>query len=320
MDKLGQSVESANRLTGGRGLPASSASKSISNQSFCMPTPPAWPQRPQRQRPWRLGDLPVGIAGGQISIEQALIAAGVNLLLPFSPAFCFAVIVCLSLEYKILWLAGGPPSCSGCQPAVSILYQPAGLCWKPWPGLDFLFLLDQAKRRGFIFGVKPCSFEEGCFLRIDSVTRHADHADHVCHDDHDDHVRHAHYEKKRIFGLNSRLKEAAVGSSLRDLFHRRPDHFRICSSRFIPCRSAAAGVLLSLRSADAFVVGFQRGYHVALADANDSHSALPLQRQRTTRAAGPELVRLRCALVRCSGGEVGSGGSAGGELLQLVGL
>ena len=46
--------------------------------------------------------------GGQISIEQALIAAGVNLLLPFGPAFCFDVIVCFSLEYKILGLAGGP--------------------------------------------------------------------------------------------------------------------------------------------------------------------------------------------------------------------
>ncbi len=61
-----------------------------------------------RQRPSRLGDLLVGIAVGQISIEQALIAAGVNLLLPFGPAFCFAVIVCFSLEYKILGLAGGP--------------------------------------------------------------------------------------------------------------------------------------------------------------------------------------------------------------------
>jgi len=46
--------------------------------------------------------------GGQISIEQALIAAGVNLLLPFGPAFCFDAIVCFSLEYKILGLAGGP--------------------------------------------------------------------------------------------------------------------------------------------------------------------------------------------------------------------
>ena len=52
----------------------------------------------------RLGDLLVG----QISIEQARIAAGVNLLLPFGPAFCFAVIGCLSLENKILGLAGGP--------------------------------------------------------------------------------------------------------------------------------------------------------------------------------------------------------------------
>ena len=78
------------------------------------------------------------------------------------------------------------------------------------------------------------------------------------YDRHADHVRHAHYEKKRIFDLSSRLKEAAVGSSLS-----------------IP------------------------------------HPALPLQRQGTTRAAGPELVRLRCALVRCGGGEVGSGGSAG---------
>jgi len=50
----------------------------------------------------------------------------VNLLHPFSPAFCFEVIVCFSLEYKILGLAGAPPSCSGCQPAGSILYQPAG--------------------------------------------------------------------------------------------------------------------------------------------------------------------------------------------------
>jgi len=94
---------------------------------------------------------------GQISIEQALIAAGVNLLHPFGPAFCFAVIVCFSLEYKILGLAGGPPSCSGCQPAGSILYQPAGSinplfpfyinAQPPWPDLDFLLLLDQAKRR-----------------------------------------------------------------------------------------------------------------------------------------------------------------------------
>jgi len=39
---------------------------------------------------------------------RPLVAAGVNLLLPFSPAFCFDVIVCFSLEYKILGLAGGP--------------------------------------------------------------------------------------------------------------------------------------------------------------------------------------------------------------------
>jgi len=73
---------------------------------------------------------------GQISIEQARIAAGVNLLLPFGPAFCFAVIVCFSLEYKILGLAGGPLVAAGVNPlaplyqcAGSILYQCAGSCW-----------------------------------------------------------------------------------------------------------------------------------------------------------------------------------------------
>jgi len=93
----------------------------------------------------RLGDLSGGIAVGQISIEQALIAAGVNLLLPFSPAFCFAVIVCFSLEYKILGLVGGPLVAAGVNPLVPfyINAQP------PWPGLEFLLLLGQAKRRGF---------------------------------------------------------------------------------------------------------------------------------------------------------------------------
>jgi len=51
------------------------------------------------------------------------------------------------------------PSCSGCQPAGSILYQPAGSInplvpfyinvQPPWPGLEFLLLLGQAKRRNF---------------------------------------------------------------------------------------------------------------------------------------------------------------------------
>jgi len=61
-----------------------------------------------RQRPLRLGDLSGGAAAGQISIEQALIAAGVNPLAPF-------------------YINAKPP----------------------WPGLDLLLLLGQAKRRGF---------------------------------------------------------------------------------------------------------------------------------------------------------------------------
>ena len=39
----------------------------------------------------------------------------------------------------------------------------------PWPGLEFLLLLGQAKRTKLYLRVKPCSFEEECFLRIDSV-------------------------------------------------------------------------------------------------------------------------------------------------------
>ena len=61
---------------------------------------------------------------GQISIEQALIAAGVNLLLPFSPAFCFDVIVCLSLEYKILGLVGGPLVAAGVNPLAPFYINP----------------------------------------------------------------------------------------------------------------------------------------------------------------------------------------------------
>ena len=128
-----------------------------------MPKLPAWPERPLRQRPSRLGDL----SGGQISIEQALIAAGVNLLLPFGPAFCFAVIVCFSLEYKILGLAGGTLVAAGVNPLAPFYINPLVPFYinplapfyinplvpfyinaqPPWPGLDLLFLLDQAKRR-----------------------------------------------------------------------------------------------------------------------------------------------------------------------------
>gem|GEM_PF-2856994 len=91
-------------------------------------------------------------AGEQISIEQALIAAGVNLLHPFSPAFCFAVIVCFSLEYKILGLVGEPLVAAGVNPLVPFISTRWFLyinAQPPWPGLDFLLLLDQAKRRGF---------------------------------------------------------------------------------------------------------------------------------------------------------------------------
>jgi len=87
---------------------------------------------------------------GQISIEQALIAAGVNLLLPFGPAFCFAVIVFFSLEYKTLGLAGEPLVAAGVNPLVPFYINPLVHAGSLGQALIFCFFWIKPKEETFL--------------------------------------------------------------------------------------------------------------------------------------------------------------------------